>query len=216
MYFNLRLVTNYTVLEGSCAILIIQRARWLSCSFFIFLTGLLKIMQIIVVWAKMTRKIVFTVNLREVKRFSEYFSVRAARQRQNIFVFTRQSCRRLPPVPLSFPLILTHFALNTVRLRKQTAAQNHHRSADQMSQRSQVSSGSCVRIWKCYWPTNYYRERDATTFWPRLPVGSPSAFRPLALRPCDLCPSHSDNPNPFWPASAFHGWASETLNSNLL
>ena len=34
------------------------------------------------------------------------------RRRQNIFVFTRQSCRRLP---LSFCVILTHFALNTVR-----------------------------------------------------------------------------------------------------
>ena len=44
-------------------------------------------------------------------------------RRQNIFVFTRQSCRRLPAVALSFPLILTHFALGTVRLWKQTAAQ---------------------------------------------------------------------------------------------
>ena len=66
----------------------------------------------------------------------------AARRRQNIFVFTRQSCRRFPPLALSFPLILNHFARSTVRLRKQTAAQNHHHSADQMSQRSQRSLGS--------------------------------------------------------------------------
>ena len=65
----------------------------------------------------MTRKIVFTVNLREVKRFSEYFSVCAGGRVKTSLYLLDSHVGIYRQLLCAFCVILTHFAQNTVRVK---------------------------------------------------------------------------------------------------